>query len=81
MKPHSNPTHQTHLLRVSPLLLAVALVTALATACATPEAADDDGRSWIAGDHHVHSRFSTGWDFEAEPPTPILGATPSTPRH
>jgi len=28
---------------------------------------------WIAGDHHIHSRYSTGWDREQEPPAPILG--------
>lgn len=27
---------------------------------------------WRAGDHHVHSRFSVGWDTEKEPPAPIL---------
>ncbi len=35
------------------------------------------GRSWLAGDHHVHSRFSA--DYQADPtdpaklPTPLLG--------
>ena len=28
---------------------------------------------WHAGDHHVHSRFSVGWDREKEPPEPIIG--------
>lgn len=27
---------------------------------------------WLAGDHHVHSRYSTGWDQETNPPSPIL---------
>ena len=31
------------------------------------------GESWLAGDHHVHSRFSVGWDEETDPPTPIMG--------
>lgn len=30
-------------------------------------------RSWLAGDHHIHSRFSVGWDRDTDPPTPILG--------
>lgn len=32
-------------------------------------------RQWLAGDHHVHSRFSTGWKPapDGKPPTPILG--------
>ena len=33
----------------------------------------DGGRQWIAGDHHIHSRFSTGWDRDQNPPAPILG--------
>jgi hypothetical protein len=28
---------------------------------------------WIAGDHHVHSRYSVGWDSSKTPPSPILG--------
>lgn len=41
----------------------------------TPSAtlAQDDGPRWIAGDHHIHSRFSVGWDREQEPPAAILG--------
>lgn len=30
------------------------------------------GPQWLAGDHHVHSRYSVGWDRETNPPTPIL---------
>ena len=35
--------------------------------------AADSAPQWIAGDHHIHSRYSTGWDREQEPPAPILG--------
>ncbi len=40
--------------------------------CATapPEA---DPRQWLAGDHHIHSRYSVGWDHEQDPPAPIIG--------
>ncbi|MGQ9427260.1 hypothetical protein ACXYTJ_16180 [Gilvimarinus sp. F26214L] len=31
-------------------------------------------RRWLAGDHHVHSRYSVGWDNSVDPPSPILGA-------
>ncbi|MDP3137599.1 MAG: hypothetical protein Q8N17_14860, partial [Burkholderiaceae bacterium] len=36
---------------------------------------DPARRQWLAGDHHVHSRFSTGWKPapDGQPPTPILG--------
>ena len=37
------------------------------TSCTTP------GSSWLAGDHHIHSRFSVGWDREQNPPAPIIG--------
>lgn len=29
---------------------------------------------WLAGDHHIHSRFSVGYDEKTSPPTPIVGA-------
>jgi len=34
---------------------------------------------WLAGDHHVHSRFSVGYDTKTTPPTPILGADAAYP--
>ena len=33
----------------------------------------DTAPSWIAGDHHIHSRFSVGWDESKNPPSPIIG--------
>ena len=30
-------------------------------------------KRWLAGDHHIHSQFSVGWDYDEEPPRPILG--------
>ncbi len=38
-----------------------------------PVAEELTGKRWLAGDHHVHSRFSVGWDREKVPPAPILG--------
>lgn len=32
----------------------------------------DGSRQWIAGDHHIHSRFSVGWDRSVDPPKPII---------
>jgi len=29
--------------------------------------------SWLAGDHHIHSRNSVGWNWDVEPPEPIVG--------
>jgi hypothetical protein len=45
----------------------LALIAAI-TACAPPRQ-----REWIAGDHHVHSRYSVGWDQSVDPPRPIVG--------
>lgn len=52
----------------------LALMTLLpALLSSNPVAAQDtESPAWIAGDHHIHSRFSVGWDQEQEPPAPIL---------
>ena len=34
---------------------------------------DAEPRRWLAGDHHIHSRYSVDWDETRSPPTPILG--------
>lgn len=34
---------------------------------------DSDGKRWLAGDHHVHSRYSVGFNMEDDVPTPIIG--------
>lgn len=36
-------------------------------------AQDKPNRTWLAGDHHIHSRYSVGWDESVDPPAPILG--------
>ena len=55
------------------------LCTAAALALAT-RAAD---REWLAGDSHIHSHWSAGYDYRSSPPTPIKGrdALYSTPRN
>jgi hypothetical protein len=58
-------------------------IAVLLAAVAIPEAAlaqdAHDGPGWLAGDHHVHSRFSVGWDKRTDPPSPILGADAAYP--
>jgi hypothetical protein len=56
-----------HARRPAPLLLAL-----LVAACTGPADEPAASRSWIAGDHHIHSRYSVGWDREQEPPAPIV---------
>ncbi len=34
---------------------------------------------WLAGDHHIHSRFSVGYDEKTTPPTPQMGADAAYP--
>ena len=33
--------------------------------------ATENSKKWLAGDHHIHSRFSVKWDSSTTPPTPI----------
>ena len=63
------------------LLVALSLVSCTAsgsTRLAAPPEAGRQGAQWLAGDHHVPSPVSVGWD-KADPPTPILGADATYP--
>ncbi len=43
------------------------------SACAPPrDAAERSGPQWLAGDHHIHSRYSVGWARGTDPPAPIV---------
>ena len=61
-------------------LAAVCGLCALAALALAAPAAE---REWLAGDSHVHSHWSTGYDHRTSPPTPIKGrdALYSTPRN
>ena len=37
------------------------------------EESKQNNPTWLAGDHHVHSEWSVGWDNSTNPPTPIRG--------
>jgi hypothetical protein len=52
------------------LVLSMSLLLSL-----MPPLADaaEDGRTWLAGDHHVHSEWSVNWDESVSPPRPIRG--------
>ncbi len=32
----------------------------------------DDGKTWLAGDHHIHGKFSAQWNWNDDPPSPIF---------
>ena len=42
------------------------------TVCA-PSQNSSQARQWLAGDHHIHSEWSVGWDRDQEPPLAIRG--------
>lgn len=56
------------------------LVAVLAWPVVAQAADDEAGRSWQAGDHHVHSEWSVDWDRSTLPPTPIRGGDSSYTR-
>ncbi len=60
-------------LRIGCVAAAILLVAAAGARADSIEPAAAADPRWLAGDHHVHSRFSVGWDEKTHPPTPILG--------
>ena len=63
-----------HLPSRLPISISMPLLVLLALA-GNASAADegDNGRRWLAGDHHVHSEWSVNWDKSSSPPKPIRG--------
>jgi hypothetical protein len=55
---------------ISSLLL---MAAATATQAHKTDKHLSDTPRWLAGDHHIHSRYSVGWDTSTNPPTPISG--------
>ena len=51
--------------------LIVSFFFALFTSCNT--FADEHAKRWLAGDHHIHSWYSVGYDYEQDPPKPERG--------
>lgn len=47
---------------------ALGLAAAALSGCAPATDDPNDGRVWLAGDHHVHTEFSGGYDTESDPP-------------
>lgn len=59
-------------LRFAAAALALALLAACASSPSGAPTTDPDGPRWLAGDHHIHTRYSVGWDREKDPPEPII---------
>lgn len=49
------------------------LLTAIGLGCVAIGAAQDHERRWLAGDSHIHSHWSPGYDRTVDPPAPIKG--------
>lgn len=59
-----------------------ACVAAMLATFATMVAASppvESERTWLAGDHHVHSRYSVDWDRRESPPAPVIGGESNHP--
>jgi hypothetical protein len=65
--------------RIRCVAAAMLLVGAASARADSLESAADSGPRWLAGDHHVHSRFSVGWNGKTDPPTPILAGDGTYP--
>ena len=55
------------------LLVAAALLTGGGFCMAASLWAQSTQPEWLAGDNHIHSHWSPGYDRDTIPPTPILG--------
>jgi len=53
-------------------LLALGLGVAVAGCAGSDAESIDEGRQWLAGDHHIHSQYSIIWDRDVDPPVPVL---------
>lgn len=74
LRSHHSRTHPSALVAAC-CIFTIAAFGSLPAAAQPAEssASDTADRSWLAGDHHIHSRFSVGWDDSTNPPDPIIG--------
>ena len=63
----ANRTNAPRSLRCTVVLWALATLTLNGCGTSAPQ------RHWLAGDHHVHSRYSVGWNRATRPPEPVIG--------
>lgn len=64
-------------------ILAVVTIASAAIAQFMPANAQQENANeqWIAGDHHIHSRYSVGWDETQNPPAPVIAGDATYPTH
>ncbi len=61
-----------HYLRCA-VVFTMVLTSVACTRAPTLSDQAESSRQWLAGDHHIHSRFSVGWDRTTDPPTADIG--------
>ena len=55
-------------------LIAGFLALTIGCTATEPDAPEEQAnKQWLAGDHHIHSQYSVGWNRETNPPSPIIG--------
>lgn len=59
--------------RTGLIFVASSTLAVLLTGCVAPATKVAPPGQWLAGDHHVHSQYSVGWDTSTNPPSPIIG--------
>jgi hypothetical protein len=70
----SSPSSPVRVVALIALLYASATLPARAQVGGSPDTSHAvPSRTWLAGDHHIHSQFSVRWDAATSPPAPILG--------
>ncbi|OGT72111.1 MAG: phosphoesterase [Gammaproteobacteria bacterium RIFCSPLOWO2_02_FULL_57_10] len=64
-------------------ILTVVTLASAAVAQFMPANAQNENANeqWIAGDHHIHSRYSVGWDETQNPPAPVIAGDAAYPTH
>lgn len=55
-------------------LSTVSIALALAACGVSENEPGEPDRQWLAGDHHIHSRYSVLWDRDVSPPVPLIGS-------
>lgn len=66
-------------LALSIYVLSVSFSALSHTALSHKEVQSTNDKAWLAGDHHIHSQYSVGWDKSQKPPKAIIGGDAKYP--
>ncbi len=70
---HFNGIHQMNRIGLPACLTLCISLLSVSTSATDSVATDKDSKRWLAGDHHIHSQYSVGWDWTQNPPTYKVG--------